>query len=110
MAKIRIPVTPKIVANALTGALLEPEYTFARFVNLRLLGDPQFGADMAAIFAGIEIKRKIETAAAGDLVELTMDQHERLARVAKAPTGGYEFMLMSQCPEYMLAIVKPEEA
>lgn len=109
MPKFKHPETASIIVNRTTGALLDPPFPFAMFVSNKLLSDQAFGNDMAGIYAGIEVRKAIEASAPGGTFTLTADQAERLRRTAKAPTGGYAFELMSQCPEYLQAIDSPLE-
>ncbi len=109
MPTIKIP--PHAVIYQDDGSLVKDPFEFvSHFMNRTVLRDQkQFGSDADGLYAAMEIRGLISKKEPGNLVTFTESHMKRIQEATRNPTVPYNIPLMVQCPDYLNAILKPEE-
>lgn len=104
MYEIKIPETVTI-EHDYKGEELE-EYPWLQWFVDRVLRDPQLAQGkepITAVFLTADIRRKAKRA--NGVLRLSDAEYEHVKPAVKSPTGGHNIALMSQCPEYISAVL-----
>jgi hypothetical protein len=72
-------------------------------------GEQRWGSDSQWLFAGMEIRGAFKDKVAGDVVELSRDQWEKLKSVVEKPQNAYNFEVMAQLRPFITAILDAKE-
>jgi uncharacterized protein (DUF1778 family) len=78
--------------------------SFRRFIVSSILVDQRFGKTAADIISAAEIRKVIDNAKDGDVVELEKDDWQRLVDVIDNPTNPYVPVIMIQLASFLTAI------
>ncbi len=110
---MKITIPPDVSADIETGLSSTPtthvDISMRDFVVRVILRDRQWGAEVETLYTGMELRGLFNTAKAGDVVELTSAQYDKLLAVAKKPTEPYNPAVAFECKPFFDAITKPTE-